>query len=155
MELTSEDFDDGGTIPASAADPSVGGAGRSPHLAWSAEPEGTRSFALTCWDPDAPTTVGFTHWVRFDIPTSLRHFDAGSNAAPGQWIDGITDIGETHYTGMAPPAGDEPHHYIFTLYALKTDKLDVPAAATAAYVGFNVHANVLGSATFTALYARP
>lgn len=153
MELTSEEFDDGGMIPASAADPSVGGGGRSPELSWSGAPAGTKSFALTCWDPDAPTTVGFTHWIRFDIPTSVHHFDAGAHASRGPWIDGITDIGESRYTGMAPPAGDPAHRYVFTIFALDTEVLGLGEQTTYPLFRFMVRNHTLATATVTGRFA--
>ena len=131
----------------------------SPSLMWYGAPAGTKSFALTMYDPDAPTGSGWWHWVVYNIPASATSLAAGAGDAskkllPAGAVQGNTDFGAPGYGGPCPPAGDKPHHYIFTLYALKTDKLDLPAGATAAYVGFNIHANELGKATFTALYGR-
>jgi Raf kinase inhibitor-like YbhB/YbcL family protein len=153
VELTSEDFDDDGTLPISAADPSVGGGGISPQLTWSGAPEGTKSFALTCWDPDAPTTVGFTHWLRFDIPANQVAFAAGSNSEDGAWIEGIADIGESTYMGMAPPAGDAAHHYAFTIYALDVETLGLTDKATYAMFRFVARQCTLDSATLTGRFA--
>jgi Raf kinase inhibitor-like YbhB/YbcL family protein len=155
LELTSNDFDEDTTMPTSAASPAVGGEDRSPQLSWSGVPEGTGSFALTCWDPDAPTTVGFTHWVRFDIPTAESGFAAGANMTRGPWIDGITDIGEMRYTGMAPPAGDEAHRYIFTIYALDAESLGLNERTTYALLRFVLRGHVLDSATLTGRFAVP
>ncbi|HVT34632.1 MAG TPA: YbhB/YbcL family Raf kinase inhibitor-like protein [Nevskiaceae bacterium] len=129
----------------------------SPALAWKNAPAATKSFALTVYDPDAPTGSGWWHWVVYNIPadTTALPADAGSGKGlPAGAVQGRTDFGSAGWGGPCPPAGDKPHHYIFTLHALKTDKLDVPADASAAMVGFMIHANEIGKAKFTALYNR-
>src|ERR1700722_16493806 len=118
LEVRSTLFDEGETIPGSAAHSMVGGGNANPDLSWSEGPEGTQSYAVTCYDPDAPTTVGFTHWVVFDIPASVHSLAAGATP-PG--VAGFTDWGESTYGGMAPPAGDDPHRYQFSVYALDND----------------------------------
>jgi Raf kinase inhibitor-like YbhB/YbcL family protein len=135
------------------------GSNVSPSLSWHGAPAGTKSFALTMYDPDAPTGSGWWHWVVYDIPGSATGLAAGAGdpakkLLPAGTVQGNTDFGAPGYGGPCPPAGDKPHHYIFTLYALKVAKLDVPAGASAAYVGFNLHANTLATATFTSLYGR-
>jgi Raf kinase inhibitor-like YbhB/YbcL family protein len=135
------------------------GANQSPALSWSGAPAGTKSFALTVYDPDAPTGSGWWHWVVYNIPANVTSLprdagDASKNLLPAGSAQGNTDFGTPGYGGPCPPTGDKPHHYIFTIYALNTDKLDIPANATAAYVGFNIHAHVLGKSTLTALYGR-
>jgi Raf kinase inhibitor-like YbhB/YbcL family protein len=154
VELRSDDFHDGAVIPGPIADPSVGGEGRSPHLAWSDVPTGTRSFAVTCWDPDAPTTVGFSHWVRFDLPPSVTSLAAGANES-GPGVVGISDIGERRYMGMAPPAGDPAHRYIFTVYALDADSLGLGPNTTYALFRFAARNHILASATVTGRFAAP
>lgn len=131
----------------------------SPSLAWTGAPAGTKSYALTVYDPDAPTGSGWWHWVVYNIPGSAKAIAAGAgdakkNALPAGSVQGNTDFGTPGYGGPCPPAGDKPHRYIFTLYALKVDKMDIPAGATAAFVGFNIRGNMLGKAAFTALYGR-
>jgi Raf kinase inhibitor-like YbhB/YbcL family protein len=131
----------------------------SPELSWKDAPAGTKSFVVTAYDPDAPTGSGWWHWVVYNIPagtTSLPE-GAGSGKAdlPAGAQQGKTDFGSPGYGGACPPPGDKPHRYIFTVYALKTDKIDVPADASAAYIGFMTHANSLGSASLTVKYARP
>lgn len=131
----------------------------SPGLAWSNAPAGTKSFALTMYDPDAPTGSGWWHWVVYNIPAASKAIPAGAGdpkkpGLPAGATQGNTDFGTPGYGGPCPPAGDKPHRYIFTLYALKVDKMDIPANATAAFVGFNINGNKLGSATFTAMYGR-
>jgi len=129
----------------------------SPALNWTGAPAGTKSFAVTAYDPDAPTGSGWWHWVMYNIPADATGLQAGAGNgrnAPRGSQQGNTDFGNKGYGGPCPPQGDKPHHYHFTVYALKTDKLDVPGNATAAMVGFYIHANQLASARITGLYAR-
>jgi hypothetical protein len=131
----------------------------SPALKWSGAPGGTKGYALTVYDPDAPTGSGWWHWVVYNIPASATELPEGAGTADGKGLpagsaQGKTDFGAPGFGGACPPKGDKPHRYIFTVYALKTDKLDIPADATAALVGFMIHANQLAKATFTAKYGR-
>jgi Raf kinase inhibitor-like YbhB/YbcL family protein len=129
----------------------------SPALQWYNPPAGTRSFAVTAYDPDAPTGSGWWHWVMYNIPAGTTGLPAGAGNgrnAPRGSAQGQTDFGTKGYGGPCPPAGDRPHHYHFTVFALKVDKLDISGNATAAYVGFNLNANKLATARVTALYAR-
>jgi Raf kinase inhibitor-like YbhB/YbcL family protein len=131
----------------------------SPELRWSGAPQGTQSYAVTCFDPDAPTGSGFWHWVLFDIPASVTELPTGAGTAPDfkglpqGAVHARNDYGNKEYGGAAPPPGD-PHRYIFTVHALKTDKIEVPADASAALVGFMLNANRLGKASFEARYGR-
>jgi Raf kinase inhibitor-like YbhB/YbcL family protein len=131
----------------------------SPQLSWSNVPEGTKSFVLSVYDPDAPTGSGWWHWVVYNIPADATELAAGAGSGkaklPAGTVEGRTDFGKAGFGGACPPPGDKPHRYIFTLTALKVDKLEVPADASAAMVGFMTKANALGSATFTAKYGRP
>ena len=134
------------------------GANVSPQLSWSSAPAGTKSFVVTVYDPDAPTGSGWWHWVVYDIPATaieLAH-GAGSGKAPlpDGAVQGRTDFGATGFGGACPPVGDKPHRYVFTVYALKVEKLDVPADASPALIGFMTHANSLAKAAFTARYGR-
>ena len=131
----------------------------SPALSWSGAPAGTKSFAVTVYDPDAPTGSGWWHWVLYNVPASVTSLAAGAGsttpaALPAGATQGTTDFGSKGYGGPCPPPGDKPHRYIFTVHALKVDRIEVPANATAALVGFELNANRLGSATFTARYGR-
>ena len=131
----------------------------SPALSWSGAPAGTKSYALTVYDPDAPTGSGWWHWVVFNIPATATQLPEGAGSADGKGLpagslQARTDFGAPGFGGACPPAGDKPHRYVFTVYALKTDKLEVPADATAALVGFMIHANRLGEARFIAHYGR-
>ena len=135
------------------------GENRSPALKWSGAPKDTKSFAVTVYDPDAPTGSGWWHWVVINIPADVTELVAnagalGSTTLPKGAVQGRTDYGVAAWGGTCPPQGDKPHHYIFTVYALKTDKLDVPADASAALTGYMIHANALGKASFTAKYGR-
>jgi Raf kinase inhibitor-like YbhB/YbcL family protein len=131
----------------------------SPALTWSGAPKGAKSFAVTLYDPDAPTGSGFWHWVIFDIPgdaTSLAKGagDPASDAAPKGAIQVRSDFGVPGYGGPCPPKGDKPHHYILTLYAVDLDKLGPDGNASAAVAGFYLHFHTLAKASFTGLYGR-
>jgi len=137
----------------------------SPALEWANAPKGTKSFAVTMYDPDAPTGSGWWHWVMYNIPASTTALPAGiGNArgmgliggrnAPSGSVQGNTDFGTRGYGGPCPPRGDKPHRYHITVFALKVDKLDLPGNATAAMVGFNLNANRVATARVTGLYSR-
>ncbi len=131
----------------------------SPALAWKNAPAGTKSFALLMFDPDAPTGSGWWHWVVYNLPAQTSSLSAGAGKADGSGLpagsaQGITDFGTTGYGGPCPPPGDKPHRYIFTLHALKVEKLDLPATATAAMVGFEVNENTIAKASFIGYYSR-
>ena len=131
----------------------------SPALQWSGVPKGTKSFAVTVYDPDAPTGSGWWHWVVFDIPadaTSLTKNagDPAANLVPAGSIQSRTDFGKSGYGGPCPPVGDKPHRYEFTVYALKTDKLPLDENAPAAMVGFYIHQNLIQKAVLKAQYSR-
>lgn len=132
----------------------------SPALSWKGAPAGTKGYALLVHDPDAPTGgSGWWHWLVINIPASATGLPAGAGkpdgaALPAGAIQTNTDFGGPGWGGPCPPVGDKPHRYHFTLYALKTDKLELPAGATAALAGYMVNANSLGKARFTGLYGR-
>jgi Raf kinase inhibitor-like YbhB/YbcL family protein len=131
----------------------------SPALSWRGAPVGTKSFAITVYDPDAPTGSGWWHWVVFNIPASTTGLPEGAGAAgskvlPVGAVQGRTDFGAPGFGGACPPQGDKPHRYVFTIHALKTDKIEVPADASAALVGFMIHGSQIGQASFTAKYGR-
>ena len=135
------------------------GENKSPALKWSGAPEGTKSFAVTVYDPDAPTGSGWWHWMVINIPAGVTELAAGagvvnSTTLPKGAVQNRIDYGVAAWGGPCPPQGDKPHRYIFTVYALKTDKLDVPVEATAALTGFMIHGNALDQASFTAKYGR-
>jgi len=160
--LSSPDIPAGGTIPKSFEYNGFGCAGenKSPALKWSGAPQGTRSFAVTVHDPDAPTGSGWWHWMVINLPASVTGLAGNAGAAnsstlPAGAVQGRNDYGANAWGGVCPPPGDKPHRYVFTVYALGTDKLDVPADASAALTGFMIHGNMLAQASFTAHYGRP
>jgi Raf kinase inhibitor-like YbhB/YbcL family protein len=161
FKLSSPEIKANSTIPKSFEFKGFGcsGENKSPALKWSGVPKDTKSFAVTVYDPDAPTGSGWWHWMVINIPADVTELAAGagvvnSMALPKGAVQSRIDYGVAAWGGTCPPQGDKPHHYIFTVYALKTDKLDVPADATAALTGFMIHANALGKASFTATYGR-
>src|SRR6476661_6824640 len=135
------------------------GDNQSPHLAWSGAPAGTKSFAVTCFDPDAPTGSGFWHWLVVNIPPSVTELalDAGNPQAPklpSGTLQTRTDFGAPGYGGPCPPPGDHPHRYLFTVFAVGADKLQVGADTSAAVIGFQLHFNTLAKAAIMGLYKR-
>lgn len=159
--LESPDIPAGGSVPAHFEFDGFGCSGRneSPVLRWSRPPEGTRSLALTVFDPDAPTGSGWWHWVVVDIPADATGLQANAGARGGAGLPAgarqiRNDYGAFAWGGMCPPPGDKPHRYVFTLYALGVERLDIPDDATAALAGFMLQANTLGKAGFTATYGR-
>lgn len=149
--LTSNDITDGGMLP----DAQVRAKGdSSPHLKWSGAPEGTKSYAVTCFDPDAPTGSGFWHWTVANLPADVTELASGasSRGMPAGAVQGRTDFGETGYGGAAPPAGHGPHRYIFTVFAVDTETLDVTPDNSGAVFGFNLHFHTLAKASITATY---
>ncbi len=159
FKLTSATLEDGGTLPEAQVANIFGCAGGniSPDLSWSGAPEGTKSFALSVYDPDAPTGSGFWHWVMFNIPANVTHLDEGITAevgAPAGAVQSKADVGNPAYFGACPPPGDKPHHYIYTVTALGVDKLDLTPDTSGALIGFMVNANALGKASMTLTYGR-
>ncbi len=164
MKLTSTSFKDGdylGQEHILSADYGFGcgGGNRSPHLAWEGAPPETKSFAVTCFDPDAPTGSGFWHWVVVNIPPSVRELppDAGNPASrklPAGALQVRTDFGKPGYGGPCPPEGDHPHRYLFTVHAVSMATLPVTADTAAAVVGFYLHFNTLAKAELMGLYKR-
>jgi Raf kinase inhibitor-like YbhB/YbcL family protein len=131
----------------------------SPSLTWSNPPAGTKSFAVTVYDPDAPTGSGWWHWVIFNLPADTRALAAGAgNPAAGKLpkgaVQSLTDFGAPGYCGPCPPKGDRPHRYIFTVHALKVDKLDLNERTMPALVGFSVTMNRIDKASFMSTYSR-
>lgn len=131
----------------------------SPELRWSNAPKGTKSFAVTVYDPDAPTGSGWWHWVIYNIPSDITSLaqGAGRPGGPGEpqrAVQSMTDFGEPGYGGPCPPPGHKPHRYIFTIYALKVEQLSLKPATPAAMVGFYLNQSALAKTSFTGLYSR-
>jgi Raf kinase inhibitor-like YbhB/YbcL family protein len=153
LTVTSQQFVDGDEIPLSAAHSAVGGDNRSPQLSWSEGPAGTKSYAVTLWDPDAPTTVGFTHWIRYDIPPSTTSLDEDADSGGDLGSEGFTDWGESSYGGMAPPAGDAAHRYQFTVWALDVDHTGLDERTSYAKFRFATKDHILATGRLEGLFA--
>jgi Raf kinase inhibitor-like YbhB/YbcL family protein len=159
--LTSTAFKNNGAIAPKYSFNQMGCTGEnvSPPLEWKNPPAGTKSFALMVHDPDAPTGSGWWHWVVYNIPAETTSLPEGAGAADGHAlpkgaVQGNTDFGKPGWGGPCPPPGSAKHHYNFTLYALKVDKIDVPPGASPAMVGFNLNANKLGQAKLTGTFEQ-
>lgn len=159
--VTSADFNDGETLPLPQASGIFGAGGEdlSPHLSWSGYADQTKSFAVTCYDPDAPTMSGFWHWAVFNIPAEVAELAAGAglpgnNKMPVQATTLRNDAGLAQYLGAAPPLGHGPHRYIFVVHALSVKELDVESTATPAFLMFNLFGTTLGRGTITATFER-
>ncbi len=135
------------------------GENQSPQLSWEQVPEGTRSFAITMHDPDAPTGSGWWHWVVYNIPSSVTELPPGagvenSTALPKGAVQGRTDFGTRAYGGPCPPEGHGPHRYVVTIHALDTEKLEVPEDASPALIGFNLNSHSKARASLIFYYER-
>lgn len=159
--LTSPDIAAGSTIAQVFEFDGFGCSGKnqSPVLRWSGAPEGTKSFAVNVYDPDAPTGSGFWHWYVIDIPADVTELPADAGAKGGANLPKgarqiPNDYGIYAWGGVCPPPGDKPHRYIFTVHALSVERIEVPDDAPAALTGFMVNANTIAKASFTATYGR-
>ena len=154
FEVTSTDFTDGQPLDARH---SADGDEVSPQLSWSGAPEGARSFAVSCFDPDAPTPAGFWHWTVLNIPADCTSLgtDAGLEGG-GHLPEGAfmlsADTGTKAWAGMAPPPGDRPHRYIFAVHALGTDDLGLDQSASATAAAFTMLFQTIGRGTLTGTY---
>lgn len=151
IRVTSESFTNGGTIPMDHVFTGCGGKNVSPQLSWSGAPEGTKSFAITCFDPDAPTGCGYWHWLVANIPASVSSLNAAETAGTGCY----SDFGMTTYGGPCPPKGHGDHHYVFTIYALDVDTLDGASdGTTGATLIFKMRGHVLATGSITGLFGH-
>lgn len=154
--LTSPDVADGATLPEELV---AQGGNLSPALAWSGFPAGTRSFVVSCFDPDAPTPSGYWHWAVVDVPPTVTSLERGAGAHGGSHLPRgafhvRNDGGGDGYDGAAPPAGDRAHRYVFAVHALDVDSLGVGPGASNAGVAFNALFHTLARATLTGTYRR-
>ena len=157
--VTSSDVSEGAVLPMTCVSGVMGAGGedRSPQLSWSGFPEGTKSFAVTVFDPDAPTASGFWHWAVANIPASVTELPGGAGAQGGGNLpDGAlqlrNDGGFAGYVGAAPPSGHGLHRYFIVVHAVDTDALDITADTTPAVLGFNLFFHTLARATVVATY---
>ena len=153
MEIISGGIPANSEIDLRFAEPGVGGTNISPDLTWSGAPDGTRSYAITCFDPDAPTGSGWWHWVVTDIPVEVTSLAEGAALPEGSrsWVN---DYGYSGWGGPWPPPGPA-HHYVFTVFAVGVDRLDVPDEASSAVARLTLSFNVLETSEFTALFRNP
>jgi Raf kinase inhibitor-like YbhB/YbcL family protein len=158
MTLTSPDFAEGSALPLAQVFNAMGctGANTSPALAWSGAPEGTKSFLLTAFDPDAPTGSGWWHWTVANIPADVTGLAAGASPAglPKGAVEGRTDFGAPGFGGACPPEGAAAHHYVFTIYAMPEATLPLDGNASGAMFGFYANAMALDHAALTATFGR-
>jgi len=129
----------------------------SPQLSWTGAPEGTKSFAITAYDPDAPTGSGWWHWLTFNIPADVTSLKTGASgqAMPDGSVESRTDYGVPGFGGACPPKGDKAPRYQFTVFALNTEKLDLAPDSSGALVGYYLNGHALAKTTLEALYQRP
>jgi Raf kinase inhibitor-like YbhB/YbcL family protein len=151
--LTSADVTDGQPLK---QDQVHDGGNTSPQLSWSGAPEGTKSYVITCFDPDAPTPSGFWHWALVDVPADVTELPAGAGAGsadlPGKAFHVASDFGTKEFGGAAPPAGDQVHRYYFVVHAVGEETLGVNAEVTPAVVSFNLAFKALARAVLVGTY---
>lgn len=156
FEVTSDDVSHDETLatPHVSGKMGAGGEDVSPHLSWTGAPEGTQSYAVTVYDPDAPTASGFWHWAAFNIPADVTELASGASgtAMPEGAVELNNDARMPGYIGAAPPGGHGPHHYWTVVHAVDVPSLDIPAEATPAFLGFNLFSHTLARATIVPVY---
>lgn len=156
FEVTSDDVSDGAPLDRTFA---ADGDELSPHLRWSGAPAGTRSFAVTCFDPDAPTPSGFWHWVVADVPATVTELARGAGAEgdaalPAGAYHLRNEYGGHGYIGAAPPEGDQPHRYYFVVHAVDVDSLGVSREANGTVLSFNLAFHTLARGMVVPTYQR-
>ncbi|NJL37100.1 MAG: YbhB/YbcL family Raf kinase inhibitor-like protein [Leptolyngbyaceae cyanobacterium RM2_2_4] len=161
FRVSSVQIVEGGTLPESMVYEGFGctGGNQSPQLSWTGEPIETRSYAITMFDPDAPTGVGWWHWLVFNLPNDTHTLPQGVgnplvNQLPSGVQQGYTDFGSNGYGGACPPVGDPPHRYVITIYALDVESLPAGAEATGAKLAFLMQEHILAKAEITGQYGR-
>lgn len=161
FQLTSTSFQANGTLSSRQVLNGFGCTGEnvSPQLSWQGEPAGTKSFAITVYDPDAPTGSGWWHWLVFNLASDTHSLpeDSGNpknNLMPSPAVQARTDFGTPGYGGACPPAGNPSHRYQFTVWALDVEQLPLAADSSGAMLGFNLRQHMLDKAELTATYGR-
>ncbi|MDY6143072.1 MAG: YbhB/YbcL family Raf kinase inhibitor-like protein [Arcanobacterium sp.] len=153
--LTSDAFRDGDVIPAKYG---LENDDVSPQLSWSGFPAGTKSFAVTCFDPDAPTPSGYWHWTVLDIPPHITELPEGAGSSDSTLPEGAfhvrSDYGTLRYGGMNPPVGDQKHHYYFVVHALDVDTLGLDAGASPVEAAFTMGMHTIGRAILVGTFQR-
>jgi Raf kinase inhibitor-like YbhB/YbcL family protein len=156
--VTSTDVAEGARLGLRQVHGSAGGENVSPQLSWAGAPEGTRSYCVTCFDPDAPTPSGFWHWLAVNLPASTTSLETGAGAGddslPASAFHVRNDFGGHHYDGAAPPPGDMVHRYFFVVHAVDVEALDVDGSASPAVVSFHLAFHTLARAVLTPTYAH-
>ena len=157
IAVASPSFANGATIGNDFVFTGCGGKNQSPELRWSGVPDGTKSFAITCFDPDAPTGSGYWHWVAFNIPAGVTSIAAGSGTtqSPAGGRNGYNDFGTTAYAGPCPPKGDSAHRYVFTVYALDVESIEgADETSTGATLIFLMRGHVLATGTISGRFGH-
>jgi len=156
LTLKSDSIEEGKILSLDQVFNSFGCSGKnlSPQLSWSEAPEGTKSFAITVYDPDAPTGSGWWHWLAFDIPANISSLSEGVKALQVPMKEGRTDFGSVGFGGACPPEGHGDHRYIVTIFALDTETLPVDENASGALIGYYLNSHKISSATITGIYSR-
>ncbi len=154
--LSSPSFDDGAKLPLKqvANFNDCKGNNDSPALEWTDGPRGTLSYAVTVYDPDAPSGSGWWHWILFNIPSDVTSLKEEMHVFPPGSIQARNDYGDSKYGGACPPKGSKPHRYLITVFALKVKKIPLNKDASGAMVGFYIQKNALAKASITATYSR-
>ncbi len=161
FELTSQDIHAGKLMAKAQEYKGFGcdGGNTSPQLAWRHAPSGTKSFAVTVYDPDAPTGSGWWHWMAFNIPADVSMLpanagDPAAGLAPKSMVQHRSDYGTAGFGGACPPPGDKAHRYQFKVFALDVERLEIKPNSSAALVGYMLNSHKLGVAELEALYKR-
>ena len=161
FEVTSTDVKDGDKLPTPQLSGIFGAGGEdvSPQLSWSGFPAETKSFVVTCYDPEAPTASGFWHWAVVDIPASVTSLPSGAgdesgSALPAGAFQLRNDAGLARFLGAAPPPGHGRHHYYFVVHAVGVESLGIPKEASNAFLGFNLFSQAIARATLVCWYER-
>lgn len=159
LDLASGDIADGASLAAQHVHPNIDGGNRSPQLSWTGAPASSRGFAVTCYDPDAPTGSGFWHWLLLGLPAHCTSLATDAGRGDGAHLpDGAfhlrNDFGQAAYGGACPPPRDPQHRYLFAVHALDTDDLELTPDASAGYAGFTLTAHTVARGVLRPTFRR-